>query len=175
MTITNPDSIDVDVRERCGRILSSLERTGPEHFSMDAWCSLPDDDADDADTDEISLQGLVDGSWDIELTSCGTTACLAGHQAFTLTYPERRHLRQHSSGFGMAAAFADLLAMPCNHGGYSGGIWFYTITWPDWAQADLRHRIIAGTAPHTAEWEIVCEVLADIVAGQRTNWLDPPA
>lgn len=168
----------------CWRLWDALEREGEDHFNLGHW-------AHDRVERDWSLLALVDGpkNGSIDITECGTTACIAGHMMFVLEDDERLALRAivDNRERGMDAESAlryelgNWLGMGVNApADYRSDSWFLGV-WPAWAQDmnGARHlKLVSGgvdslEATRRAEYFVVRTVVDDIVHGRRQDWWTP--
>lgn len=75
---------DMTLTERRIKLRDQVLMKGPEHFDMDDWF-IESDGEEGADCMTLNMAG------DIDIESCGTTACLAGHGALVMN-EQKQHI-----------------------------------------------------------------------------------
>lgn len=182
------DQLTNEQLDLCARVLAQMERLGPEHFNM-AWWGGADVDHGWREPGhvEYALSHLLDHGLDV--THCGTTACLAGHALLLLDERERAEVetvvddRAHSWTINdvLRDQIAVRLGMDVNRPSQTYlSAWFMT-DWPAWARAKYDHAVLRHeTADQTfeqlealAEYDVVRDTLDELVHGLRFDWWTP--
>jgi hypothetical protein len=87
-TTTKPLFTDIQRRRIVTKTLAAVRKHGWKHFDMSDW--IKSVETDEYNSESADLDEIVEDVCGINISDCGTTACLAGHMALALSETDRR-------------------------------------------------------------------------------------
>lgn len=164
------------------RLRDRIFEYGPEHFDMENWFRV---NYEDENADEYYDTPSLQDAFNINIDSCGTTGCLAGHGMLDLVLNDPEALAGYLSGIeddndlenrlsGVSGRNIEFVLVqyydfPRDDTGINTP-WFYHERWPDWAKVRFGNLWASGMGNSSAEWMTVIWMLDNLIAGTENDF-----